>query len=146
MKNPFLGAIAVLLLTGCVGGAQVPDAGTPFIQTYSGNGGFGGFVQKTVYADDTIVIESSGEGGRDQRTAVVAGYPGVFVAVRDIVQAQGPVVRVDAPGQDHLCLDYGEDRVTAQPAVGRFTQISASCPEPAMQAFYRRVFDAMAAP
>lgn len=141
-----LRVFSMMLLAGCLAITQVPAEGTPFVEVYSGNGAFSGFVQKTVYADDTIVTASSEEGGRNQKTTVVQGRPGVFAAVSALVAAQGPGVRVTAKGEDNTCLDYGQDRVTAQPAVGGFASVSASCPEPAMQAFFHSVLDAMAAP
>lgn len=138
--------VAVVWLAGSVGRAQVPPDGMPFIQTSSGNGVFGGFVQRSVYADHSFVTQSAQAGGRNPKTIFAQGRPGLFLRLRDLVIAEGPGVRVTATGAANLCMDYGQDWVTAQPAVGEFTSVSASCPEPAMQAFYQRVFDAMAAP
>jgi hypothetical protein len=141
-----LRVFSMMLLAGCMAIAQVPAEGTPFIEVYSGNGAFSGFLRKAVYADDTVVTQSSDAGGQNQKTTVVQGRPGLFSAVRALVAAEGPAVRVTATAAEQLCLDYGQDSVTAQPAVGAFNSVAASCPEPAMQAFYRRVLDAMAAP
>jgi hypothetical protein len=146
MKTTIFAGLAVLLLSGCIQAVPVPPEGTPSIEVYTGNGLFSGFLQKTVYADDTIVTASSGEGGRDQDMTVVQGPPGVFAAVRALVAAEGPGIRVTAKGPENRCLDYGQDRVTARPAAGDFKGVSASCPEPAMMGFTRRVLDAMAAP
>ena len=138
--------LVAVVLSGCVGGMRIPPEGTAFIEVYSGNGTFSGFAQKTVYSDDTVVVAFSGEGGRGQRRTVTQAPPGLYDKVVALVAAEGPSVRVTAPGDAHLCLDYGEDRVTAQPAIGGFSSISASCPEPAMTDFATRVLNAIAVP
>ncbi len=146
MKSVARAALMGALLSGCVEALQVPPEGTPFIAVYSGNGVFSGFVEKTVYADDRVAIVSSEAGGKNQNRTIAQGRPGLFADVAALVAAEAPRVRIIAPGDDHLCLDYGQDRVTANPPIAGMATISASCPEPAMLAFTQRVLDAIAAP
>jgi hypothetical protein len=132
----------LICLCGCVAAGAVPPEGTPFVRVYTGNGGFSGYVERTVYADDTIVTSSAGPGGKDQKTKVEKGAVGVFLAVQKVVADEGPQVRVTST-ESAMCLDYGQDMVTANPPIAGFSSIAATCPEPAMEAFYRKVLAAM---
>ena len=141
-----LGWTVVALLSGCVSVAQQRPENMAFVTVYSGNGLFSGFVEKTVYADDRVVIASSDEGGRNQKKQTGQGKPGLYAKVAALVAATGPGVQVAAPGAENLCLDYGQDRVTAMPHIAGFATASASCPEPAMSAFSQQVLAAISLP
>ena len=138
-------ACLALALGGCVSAG--PPEGTAFVEVYSGSG-FSGFNRTVIYANDSFLVESAGPGDQNRRTSRSQGPDGVYHRVAALVAAEGPKVRRQMTGEDDLgaCLDYGSDLVRAEPAVGGFDQVAASCPEPALLAFIQRVLGAIPEP
>jgi hypothetical protein len=124
-------------LGGCVGTAE-PPAGTAYVEVYSG-GGWSGYTQTRVYADDRLGTASAPPGGKPQSRTVVQGAPGTYARVADLVARRGPAVLASRTETGEICMDYGRDAVTAVPPVGGFASVSVSCPDEAVSALMAAV-------
>jgi hypothetical protein len=135
--------VAVLALVAACVPVGPPGAALAFIEVSSG-GAFSGSDLIRVYADDRIEVQVSGPFGKDAGTRTSQGRPGVFDAVRAAFLAEGPGVVGRQQPSDGACPDYGSDAVRAEPPIDGFAGVLAQCPDPAVQAFQRRIRDVIA--
>ena len=119
-------ALSTLLsLLGCMDARslETPPIGTPLVELYGG-GMLGSGVTR-IYANDLIVSQSTREGIPEAPKRWLV--PGAYAKVAAIIADKGAETAAAMKGRDEACIDFGQERVTAVPPIGGFSQASARC-------------------
>lgn len=139
-------AIALLALSACAETAamgQGTDPGPPMVRILSGSAATGR-TEIVVRADDTIVTTVTGPAGA--RTETVASWLGLHNNLRAGIIAEGPAIAAGIDPDLRPCEGYGTDLVEIAPPDDGFARVASTCPDPAMQAFQRRLVALLAPP
>ena len=142
----FLAALALACaLSACVPSVAEPPVGTAYVELSNGGSLFGSSSMK-IYADDTIVTQSSDPRDKAPKVSRAKGPEGAYSRVAALLRAEGPKVaaQLRRSGPAEACLDYGTDTILAEPPIGRFESVSGACPSPIFDAFQSRVRMAIA--
>ncbi len=81
----------------------------------------------TIRADDRVDLRSWG-GAAETLERSDRLEPGTFERISAILATEGPVAAAGLPQDGAICMDYGQDRIIADPAIGRFSEIETACP------------------
>lgn len=123
------GIVQSVLLTACVSQPVEPDiplppTGTPVIILSAGTSEWG-FGMTRVHCGDVVeTTDSGGFGGRVTRNVQIV--PGAYDRVAAVLVRDGPRAVARAGPDQGLCPG-SVDVIAADPAVGRFAQLTRNC-------------------